>query len=85
MSSRDELTTLILGKTAPRAADAVLAAGYRKPEIIGYVVVDRDGKAVRNFDEQAAAEKFAAEYTEDCKDAGIDWDYRVATITEAQQ
>jgi hypothetical protein len=34
MSARDELTTLILGKTATRAADAVLAAGYRKPRTI---------------------------------------------------
>lgn len=34
MSARDELTTLILGKTAPRAADAILAAGYRKPRTI---------------------------------------------------
>lgn len=31
MNDRDELTTAILGKTAPRAADAILAAGYRKP------------------------------------------------------
>src|SRR5687768_5845348 len=30
MNARDELTTLVLGKTAPRAADAILAAGYRK-------------------------------------------------------
>jgi len=34
MSARDELTTLILGKTAPRAADAILAAGYSKPRTI---------------------------------------------------
>ncbi|UYL88331.1 hypothetical protein SEA_EVEPICKLES_44 [Arthrobacter phage EvePickles] len=34
MSARDELTTLILGRTAPSAADKVLAAGYRKPRII---------------------------------------------------
>lgn len=34
MNARDELTTLILGKTAPRAADAILAAGYRKPRTI---------------------------------------------------
>jgi len=34
MSARDELTTLILGKTAPRAADAILAAGYTKPRQI---------------------------------------------------
>lgn len=34
MNPRDELTTLILGKTAPRAADAILAAGYRKPRTV---------------------------------------------------
>jgi hypothetical protein len=34
MSARDELTTLILGKTAPRAADAILAAGYTKSPTI---------------------------------------------------
>jgi hypothetical protein len=33
-TARDELTMLILGKTAPRAADAILAAGYRKPRTI---------------------------------------------------
>ena len=33
MSERDELTMLVLGKTAPRAADAVLAAGYRKVQV----------------------------------------------------
>ena len=42
MSARDELTTLILGKTAPRAADAILAAGYRKLDMrvapVGYEV-----------------------------------------------
>jgi len=32
MSARDELTMLILGKTAPRAADAILASGYRRPQ-----------------------------------------------------
>jgi hypothetical protein len=34
MNTRDELTRLILGKTAPRAADSILAAGYRKPRTI---------------------------------------------------
>jgi len=54
MSARDELTTLILGKTAPRAADAILAAGYSKPRTITTrtelealpdesVILDRDG------------------------------------------
>jgi hypothetical protein len=32
--ARDELTILILGKTAPRAADSILAAGYRKPRTV---------------------------------------------------
>jgi hypothetical protein len=36
VSARGELTTLVLGKTAPRAADAILAAGYRKidPQLV---------------------------------------------------
>jgi hypothetical protein len=38
VSARDELTTLALGKTAPRAADAILAAGYSKPRTITEVV-----------------------------------------------
>jgi hypothetical protein len=55
MSARNELTTLVLGKTAPRAADAILAAGYSKPRTIstreeldalpsGSVVVTADGE-----------------------------------------
>jgi len=34
VNARAELTTLVLGKTAPRAADAIIAAGYRKPRTI---------------------------------------------------
>lgn len=34
MNARVELTTLILGKTATRAAESILAAGYRKPRTI---------------------------------------------------
>jgi len=34
MEARRELGQLIMGRTAPAAADAVLAAGYRKPATI---------------------------------------------------
>jgi len=65
-------------------ADAVLAAGYSKPKVIGYAVLDRAGHMIgEQFTERNAAFEFAAEWTKDCEDAGIDWDYRVATITEA--
>ena len=57
MTARGELTMLILGKTAPRAADAIIAAGYRKPRTIttaeelgklaeGVVIIDQDGDVV---------------------------------------
>jgi hypothetical protein len=63
MNARDELTTLILGKTAPRAADAILEAGYRKPRAIttyeelaalfaadvNAVVMDEDGVVLQNL------------------------------------
>jgi hypothetical protein len=65
-------------------ADAILAAGWRPPaRIIGYVVVDRDGNLIgKQFKNLEAAQAFADEWTADCKTAGIDWDYRVAVITE---
>ncbi len=67
-----------------RAAAAILAAGYRKPAVLGYIVVDRDGSMVGpHHENEVSAQTFAAEWTKDCKDAGIDWEYRVATITEA--
>jgi len=34
MSARHELTMLILGKTAPHAADDILSAGFSKPRTI---------------------------------------------------
>jgi hypothetical protein len=65
-------------------ADAILTAGYTKPRIIGYVVVDRDGGFIRDFGlDIIAATGFVSEWSEDCKTAGIDWEYRIATITEA--
>ena len=65
-------------------ADHILAAGYSKPKVIGYAVLDRAGHMIgEQFTERNAAFEFAAEWTKDCEDAGIDWDYRVATITEA--
>jgi hypothetical protein len=59
-SHRDELTTLVLGRTAPRAADAILAAGYRKPRTIttveeldalpvGSILFDVDGDVCQRF------------------------------------
>lgn len=67
------------------AADAILTAGYRKPKVLGYVVVGRDGGIYawtvhpnREF-AQASADKVNA----DLRGAGIDWDCRVAEIVEA--
>jgi hypothetical protein len=50
VSARDELTMLVLGKTAPRAADAIVAAGYRKPRTIttiGNLAGEPDGTVIR--------------------------------------
>jgi hypothetical protein len=98
MSARDELAgiymyTLNMGhgmvsrpEQGNRAADAILAAGYRKPRIIGYAVVDRDGHMIgKQFKDVDAAQAFADEWTADCKTSGIDWDYRVAAITEVTE
>ena len=66
------------------SAEAVRTAGYSKPKVIGYAVLDRAGHMIgEQFTERNAAFEFAAEWTKDCEDAGIDWDYRVAAITEA--
>jgi hypothetical protein len=52
---------------------------------LSYVVVDRDGKFIKDFGkDNIGAQEFAIEYTGDCMDMGIDWDYRVAEIVEAQ-
>lgn len=96
MSARDELTGIVQNACAQTSmdwvydheaqgvAEAILAAGYSKQTITGYAVLDRGGHMIgEQFKERKAAEEFAAEWTKDCKDAGIDWDYRVAAITEA--
>ena len=84
LDSSDEAVTCIKrGTSVEVVAEHILVAGYRKPEIIGYVVVDREGKFIKDFGaDSVAAQAFAVESTEDCKDTGIDWDYRVAAITE---
>ena len=64
-------------------ADAILAAGYRKPRILGYVVVGRDGLMHRvQYETRSAAQEVADEWTRDAKNTGVDWDYRVAEIVE---
>lgn len=64
-------------------ADAILAAGYRKPRILGYVVVGRDGLMHRvQYETRLAAQEVADEWTRDAKNTGVDWDYRVAEIVE---
>lgn len=50
--------------------------------VYGYCVVDREGKFIKNADSQQQAIDFAADATESCVDAGIDWDYRVAAIVD---
>lgn len=66
-------------------ADRMVAMGYRKAEVVSYVVITRDGRFVKDFGgDKTAADDFAADSTGDCSDAGIDWDYRVAEIVEVQ-
>ncbi|MFF1382818.1 hypothetical protein ACFVWT_04555 [Arthrobacter sp. NPDC058288] len=66
------------------SAAAVRAAGYRKPKVLGYIVVDRSGVMVGNQQKhRESAQAFAEEWTADCRTAGIDWEYRVAEITES--
>lgn len=100
MSADDELTQIITSPEsfdggpvscgpnpvyAARTADAIRAAGYRKPSVLGYIVVDRGGVMVGNqHKHRESAQEFADEWTADCKTAGIDWEYRVAEIVEAQ-
>jgi hypothetical protein len=71
---------------------ALTAAGHIKPKVIeqeelvvyGYTVVDSNGNAMPSFKgrTQQEAIDYAAEQTKDCKEAGIDWDYRVAAIVD---
>ena len=65
-------------------ANHLMGLGYRKPKVLSYVVVGRDGGFVQDFGlDRPAAQAFADEWISDCKTAGIDWDYRVAEIVEA--
>ncbi|GAA3399383.1 hypothetical protein [Pseudarthrobacter polychromogenes] len=57
--------------------------GYRKPKVIGYIVVDRGGIMVgHQHKHRESAQAFADEWSDDCKTAGIHWEYRVAEIVE---
>ena len=54
-------------------------------EIVGYVVISRDGRVIgEQFGDRADAQTRADEWTNDCKAAGVEWDYRVAAIAEFQ-
>jgi hypothetical protein len=99
MSVRDELAGIIMSPEsldggpiscgpnsvyAARTADAILAAGYRKPTVIGYVVVNRSGAMLgKQFETREDAQALADAWTADCQTTGTDWDYRVAEVTEA--
>jgi len=88
MQTRLELTP----EDVAELVQALTAAGHIKPQVIeqedltvyGYCVVDRDGKPLRAFEgsTQQEAIDFAQQWTWDCEDAGIDWDYRVAAIVD---
>jgi hypothetical protein len=69
-----------------RIAAKILAAGYRKPTVLGYVVVGRDGGMVTGSSYTTRAEAHQAiadEWTVGAKTNQIDWDYRVSEIVEA--
>jgi hypothetical protein len=83
MSNRDELAGMLAGvvngpetgSPITRAmADAILAAGYRKPRTIGYVVVDVVSKALdwdgeMHPSEEAAIESLTGPHQMWCKSA----------------
>jgi hypothetical protein len=89
MNARDELVTILIhnidwvDSTPGSAVEAIHAAGYRKSIVLSYVVIDRDGKFIKDFgDDKVSAQEFAIESTAACTDSGIDWEYRVAEIVE---
>jgi hypothetical protein len=101
-TQRDELQAVIYGYFGPpdqvrpykkspveqdrELAAAILAAGYSKPTILGYVVVGRDGHMIgAQHSTSEEAQAMADEWTKDCEVAGVDWDYRVAEIVEASK
>ena len=67
-------------------AGDLIAEGYRKPAVLGYVVVGRDGRMHRTqYVTRDAAQEVADEWGSDAHEAGIDWDYRVVEIVESAQ
>ena len=80
------LMTAVLRLAWFRVADAIIAAGYRKPRVLGYVVVGRDGRMHRTqYATRDTAQEVADEWGSDAREAGIDWDYRVVEIVESAQ
>lgn len=93
--ARDELLNIIRRARKPWAtntehrasqasqAEAILSSGYTKSILLGYVVVGRDGHMLgAQYPTKGEAQAMADEWTKDCKEAGVDWEYRVAEITE---
>lgn len=81
----DKNNARLTGSTPAMLVSVLAAAGYRKGNVLGYIVVDRGGVIVGNqHKHKESAQTFADEWTADCKTAGIDWEYRVAEIVEAQ-
>jgi len=69
-------TGLVLAVEQPKAEEDEELIVY------GYCVVDRDGDFISPFEKQQDAIDYAAGQNKDCKDAGIDWDYKVAAIVD---
>ena len=52
-TDRETLTLLILGRTAPMAADAIIAAGWVRAETTGFVAPVNDKRPARSTGEWA--------------------------------
>jgi hypothetical protein len=80
----EDWSTIAATQVPIMAIHTVCDSEYRKPEVIGYVVVDRGGKLIgQQFENREDAQARADAWTSDCTYGGVDWDYRVAEITEA--
>lgn len=66
-------------------ADRLIAKGYRKPSVLGYVVVDRAGRRVpgASYTNRETAQAYADRWSNEAKANRLDLDYRVAEIVEA--
>lgn len=93
MSARGDLTMLILGKTAPRAADAILAAGYRKPRTLGYIILSKRTNRMDWDDEiyvttEAAIDSLCGPYQDYTRDPADEmyWgkDYHLCPVIEPE-